>query len=145
MTPLVSMELQKKEEAESHTDVDILNPLVAQDFPHLASKLNTHVLATPVNRQPVNVAVRPSKVDVLKDVGGVRPLLDDLAEARGAALLNEDGLAGKDVHDVGKAELRQRDGLGREEVVHSAGEGVGWARPEAQRPDAVGVPEECKR
>lgn len=62
-----------------------------------------------MNRQPVNVAIRPSEIDVLKDVGGVRPLLDDLAEPRRTALLNENGLAGKDVHDVGEAELRQRD------------------------------------
>lgn len=95
-----------------------------------------------MNRQPVNVAIRPSKVDVLKDVRGVRPPLHNLAEPRGAALLDEDGLARKDVHDVAEAKLRQRDGLRRQEIVRGAGEGVGRAGPEAQGPDAVGVPGE---
>lgn len=94
-----------------------------------------------MNRDAINVRVRPSKVNVLKHVGRVRAPLDNLAEARRTALLDEDGLAGEDVDDVGEAQLAEGDGLGGHEVVGGALEGGGGPRAEAERADAVGVAE----
>ena len=128
---------------EALTDVNILDPLLSQTLPHLLRKLHPHVLPAPVHGDAVDVAVGPREVDVLEDVGGVRAGLDDLAELGVAALLDEDGLAGEDVHDVGEAELAQGDGLRGHEVVCGALEGGGGAGAEAEGTDGVGVPGGC--
>jgi hypothetical protein len=60
-----------------------------------------------------------------------------LRELGDAALLDEDGLAGKDVDDVLEAELDQGDGFRGEEVVDGAFDGFRRTGSEAERADAV--------
>ena len=83
-----------------HTNINLIYDLVTQDFPHPPGKLDAHILSTAIDRDAVHDSVGSRKVDILENVGGVRLLLDNLAENGIAALLNKDCLAWLDVADV---------------------------------------------
>lgn len=75
------------------TDVDPVNRLFGHGSLHLLCQLASHVLPTAMNRYAIHICVRPGKIEVFKNVGGVGLLLCHLAKLDVAPFLNKNGLA----------------------------------------------------
>lgn len=129
-----------------HTNINLIDALLAHDAPHPVGKLQSHVLATAVDGNAVHVDVCPGQVQVFKQVGRVGLHLHNLAELGNAALLDEDSLAGQDIDNVLEPKLRQGDRFRGEEIISGALESLRRSRPEAQGSDAVLVttPRPCQ-
>ena len=122
-------------------NVNLLDTLLTEHLLELVRQLGPHALPAAVDRDAVHYCVRPGKVHVLKDVGGVALCLGDLAEFGLAALLDEDGLAWQDVLEVLEAELTEGNALGCQHVVGAALDGGRRAASHHKRADSVGVTE----
>ena len=122
-----------------HTSINLLNTLLSENITDLLGELLSHVLSAAVDRDTVHGGIRTSNVDEFEAIRGVRLVVDNLAELGRAALLQEAGLARKNIHNVIETELLQNDGLGCEHVVLGAGESVGGSRTNDKRTNTVGV------
>lgn len=116
-----------------------MDTLLSEHITNLLGELLSHVLSAAVDRDTVHGGVRASNVDEFEAIGGVGLVVDNLAELGRAALLQEAGLARKDVHNVVETELLQDDRLRCEHVVLGAGESVGGSRTNDKRTNTVGV------
>ena len=122
-----------------HTSINLLNTLLSEHIANLLGELLSHVLSAAVDRDTVHGGIRTSNVDEFEAIRGVGLVVDDLAELGRAALLQEAGLARKDVHNVVETELFQDDRLRCEHVVLGAGESVGGSRTNDKRTNTVGI------
>lgn len=123
-----------------HTNVNLLNLLLGQNFPHPLGELDTHDLSAAVNGDAIHGRVWPCQVKVLENIGSICSRLDNLAEVHTTSLLQKHGLTRQDIDDVGEAELPQGNGFRSEEVIFRALEGLRRSRTQAKGSNSVGVP-----
>jgi hypothetical protein len=122
-------------------DVYFADALLAEHLADLVGQPGAHVLAAGVDRDAVHDSVGPREVDVLKNIGSITLGWDYLVELRCAALLDEDGLTGKDVPEVAEAQLAEGDALRGEHVVNAALDGGRRAAAHDEGTDTVRITE----